>query len=143
MKNVLLSLCACFLLFAGCKKGGFGTNALAEKYFETNILTRDFVVSYAKDGNTDLTSKYDGYVFVLTKEDLYHGPMTATKNGTTYTGTWSSNSDYSNLIITLPSPPEEFRFLSRSWRFTGKNLPTLKLAPWTNRDPIELHMLRK
>jgi hypothetical protein len=142
MKSVLFLLAAFFLLFASCKKGGIN-NALAEKYFETNILTRDFVVSYAKDGATDLTSKYEGYVFVLTKEDLYHGPMTATKNGITYNGSWSANEDYSNLIITLPPTPEEFKFLTRSWRFTSKNLPTLKLAPWTNRDPIELHMLRK
>jgi hypothetical protein len=143
MKNIFFVICAFFLLCASCKKDENDTNALLERYFETNILTRDFVVSYAKDFSTDVTSKYEGYVFVLTKEDLYHGPMTATKNGTTYTGTWSSNSDYSKLIITLPDTPEEFKFLSRQWRFTSKNLPTLKLAPWTNRDPIELHMLRK
>jgi hypothetical protein len=143
MKNSIFLICALFFLCASCKKGEGDTNALLEKYFETNILTRDFVVSYAKDFSTDVTSKYEGYIFVLTKEDLYHGPMTATKNGTTYTGSWSSNSDYSKLIITLPDTPEEFKFLTRQWRFTSKNLPTLKLAPWTTRDPVELHMLRK
>jgi hypothetical protein len=143
MKNILFLTCAFFFFCASCKKGEDNTNVLLERYFETNILTRDFVVSYAKDFSNDVTSKYEGYVFVLTKEDLYHGPMTATKNGTTYTGSWSCNADYSKLVITLPDTPEEFKFLSRQWRFTSKNLPTLKLAPWTNRDPIELHMLRK
>ena len=143
MKSSIYLICALFLFCASCKKGEGDTNALLEKYFETNILARDFVVSYAKDHDTDVTSKYEGYIFVLTKEDLYHGPLTATKNGTVYNGTWSSNSDYSKLIITLPDSPEEFKFLTRQWRFTSKNLPTLKLAPWTTRDPIELHMLRK
>jgi len=136
-------MCSFFLFCSSCKKGDFGSNPLLEKYFETNVLTRDFVVTLAKDNTTDLTSKYNGYVFVLLKEDLYHGPLTATKDGTSYSGTWSANADYSNLIITLPNTPAEFIFLSRSWRFTSKNLPTLKLAPWTNRDPIELNMTRK
>ncbi len=143
IKSISFFLVSCLLLFASCKKGISGNNPLLEKYFETNILTKNFIVSLAKDNTTDLTANYNGYVFVLLKTDLYHGPMTATKNGTVYNGTWSSNSDYSKLIITLPNSPMEFNFLSRSWRFTSKNLPTLKLAPWGSNDPIELNMLRQ
>jgi len=69
--------------------------------------------------------------------------LQAIKNGVTYTGTWSSNDDYSKLVITLPNPPSEFSFLSREWRFTSKNLPTLELAPWGSTDPIVLHMRRQ
>jgi hypothetical protein len=131
------------LALVSCKKSSGETNPILEKYFEENILTRNFVVSHAKDGTADLTSIYSGYTFVLLKTDLYHGPMTAAKDGVIYNGSWSSNNDYSKLIITLPETPPEFAFLSRSWRFTSKNLPTLKLAPWGSNEPVELHMLRK
>lgn len=142
-KGISLTMISGILLFAACKKGIGDNNPLLEKYFETNILTRDFVVSLAKDSTADLTANYTGYIFVLLKDDLYHGPMTAQKDGVTYDGTWSSNSDYSKLIITLPASPPEFKFLTRSWRFTSKNLPTLKLAPWGSSDPAVLNMLRK
>ena len=144
LKNTLIVLGAFMLVCCtACKKGLNENNPLLEKYFETNILTRDFIVSLAKENSLDLTSNYNGYVFVLMKEDLYHGPMTAKRNNVVYNGTWSSNSDYSKLDITLPDLPAEFKFLSRSWRFTSKNLPTLKLAPWGSDDPIILNMLRK
>lgn len=132
-------------LLAGtsCKKSGDATNPLLEQYFETNVLNSNFIVSLATDNGTDITSNYTGDVFVLLKTDFYHGPLQATKNGTVYTGTWSSNSDYSQLVITLPNPPSEFQFLARSWRFTSKDLPTMGLAPWGSTDPIVLHMTRQ
>jgi hypothetical protein len=139
------SFFALSFLLAGtsCKKSGDATNPLLEQYFETNVLNKNFTVSLAEDSSTDITSNYAGYVFVLLKTDYYHGPLQATKNGTVYTGTWSSNSDYSQLIITLPNPPSEFQFLTRSWRFTSKNLPTMELAPWGSNAPIALHMTRQ
>ena len=130
------------LLGVSCKKSGDANNPVLEQLFESNILNRDFTVSLATDNGTDLTADYAGYTFVLSKTDFYHGPLQAKKNGTTFTGTWSSNSDYSQLIIILPNPPSEFSFLSRSWRFTSKNFPTLALAPWGSNDPIVLHMYR-
>ena len=143
VKSLSFFLVFFVLLTTSCKKSGLENNPLLEQYFETNILTKNFIVSFAKDTATDLTANYNGYIFVLLKTDLYHGPMSATKNGIVYNGTWSSNSDYSKLIITLPSSPAEFNFLSRSWRFTSKNLPTLKLAPWGSDDPKILYMLRQ
>lgn len=64
-------------------------NPLLEKYFESNILNRNFKVSLAKDSTTDLTTNYNGYDFMLLKTDLYHGPLKA---------------------ITLPDSPSEFKF---------------------------------
>ena len=143
VKSILFTFLFFLVLCTSCKKGDTLNNPLLEKYFETNILTRQFVVSLARDNTSDITSDYNGYTFVLLKTDLYHGPIAATGNGVVYNGSWSSNSDYSKLIITLPETPLVFNFLSRSWRFTSKNLPTMKLAPWGSRDPIVLHMLRK
>ena len=144
MKNFPIILLLLLLMSMSCKKNEDpGTNALLEQYFETNVLNRNFTVSLAQDNGTDLTANYNGYVFVLLKTDFYHGPLQATKSGTIYTGTWSSNDDYSKLVITLSSPPSEFGFLSRDWRFTSKNFPTLKLALWGSSEALVLYMLRQ
>jgi hypothetical protein len=143
-KNFPLILYMLLIMSTSCKKNGdSGTNALLEQYFETNVLNRNFIVSLAQDNGTDLTANYNGYVFVLLKTDFYHGPLQATKSGIIYTGTWSSNNDYSKLVISLPSPPTEFGFLSRQWRFTSKNFPTLKLAPWGSSEAVVLYMYRQ
>lgn len=143
IKCSLFFLLALFLCGSSCKKLQDIDQSVLEKYFESNVINRDFVVTLAKNNTADLTSDYDGYIFVLLKADLYHGPLKATKGGNVYEGSWSSNEDYSKLIITLPASPPEFQFLSRSWRFTKKEVPTLKLAPWGSTDPIELYMTRQ
>ena len=134
-----------FILFGvACKKSlDAANNPVLEKYFETNVLNRNFTVSLAQDSGIDITSNYTGEAFVLLKTDLYHGPLQATKGGIVYTGSWSCNSDYSQLIITLPNPPSEFVFLTRKWRFTSKSLPTMKLAPWGSSAPVVLNMYRQ
>jgi len=144
VKFLSFSALALLLLHTSCKKTLASANrSVLEQYFQTNILTRNFTVTLATDSSTDLTADYAGDVFVLLETDLYHGPLQATKAGTVYTGTWSANSDYSQLIITLPNPPAEFAFLSRAWRFTNKNIPTMSLAPWGSTAPIVLHMTRQ
>src|SRR5450432_78990 len=119
MKNFPFILLLLLLMNPSCKnKSDAGSNTLLEQFFETNVLNKNFIVNLAQDTGIDITTNYTGYVFVLLKTDFYHGPLRVTKSGTIYTGAWSSNSDYSKLVITLPSPPSEFDFLSRDWRFT-------------------------
>ena len=117
---------------------------ILQQYFDTNILNRDFKVKLATDNGSDLTSNYTGYVFRLLKTTNYDGPMTAKRNDSTYTGTWSTNEDFSKLTITITQPftPQSFFFLNRSWRFTKKALPVMELAPWGNTTPLVLHMER-
>jgi hypothetical protein len=144
MKHFPLIVVLTLLVGTSCKRdSSSSTNPLLQQYFETNVLNRNFIVSLAQDTSTDLTANYTGYVFVLLKTDYYHGPLQATKNGTVFTGSWSSNDDYSKLVISLPSPPEEFGFLSRDWRFTSKSFPTLQLAPWGSTEALVLHMYRQ
>jgi hypothetical protein len=139
----LVLLLSTGILFS-CKKNTANIEqTLLEKYFDQNVIGADFVVSLAKDSTTDLTSNYNGYTFVLEKTDLYHGPLKATYGSSEYEGTWVTNSDYSKLTITLPSSVPIFQFLSRSWRFTKKDVPTLQLAPWGSDEPVVLYMTRK
>jgi hypothetical protein len=130
-------------LASSCKKETVIPDNFLEQLFENNIINKDFVVTLATDSGRDITSEYRDYKFVLSKNDLYHGPLKATKGSQVYEGSWSSNSDYSKLIIVLPDTPEELVFLTREWRFTSKNIPKLELAPWGSTAPVVLHMLRQ
>ena len=143
---IIALICAVLLLLSGCKKAIEDIPAeTLQGYFEKNILNKNFVVELATDTSVDKTSLYTGYSFILTKTTLYtEGPMTGTKDGFVYTGTWKSNSDYSQLAINLNAPaiPTEFIFLNRIWRFTKKSLPIMELAPYGTTDPKVLHMRR-
>jgi hypothetical protein len=145
---ILIALCCSLtLLSSSCKKLKLlsGDQSTLEQYFADNVLGRTFVVDFASDSSVDLTIQYTGYDFILTKTTSYYeGDMTGTKDGITYTGKWSSNSDYSKLVINLNSSniPASFVFLNRSWKFTKKTNPVLELAPWGSTDPKVLHMRR-
>ena len=43
--------------------------SLQEKLFEQNLLNQNFVVSFADDNGTVLTTNYTGYIFILSKID--------------------------------------------------------------------------
>jgi hypothetical protein len=131
-------------IFNGCSKSAVEAvqQSYYEKQFEDNILNKNFRVHLAVDNGTDLTTQYTGYTYILYKATYYNGPMTAVKNGTTYNGTWSSNEDYSKLVISFPGAPAEFVFLNRDWKFTKKSLPIMELAPWGTLEPKVLHMER-
>lgn len=131
-------------VFTSCGKSATEAAQLtyAQQQFEDNILTKNFRVHLATDNGVDLTSQYSGYTFVMLKSTYYDGPMTAVKAGVTYNGTWSSNEDYSKLVINFTAVPAEFTFLIRDWRFTRKALPIMELAPWGTLEPKVLHMER-
>ena len=132
------------LIFNGCSKSPVEAiqQSAYEQQFEDNILNKNFRVYLAVDNGADLTAQYSGYTYVLYKTTYYDGPMTAVKSGITYNGTWSSNADYSKLVISFPSAPAEFIFLNREWKFTKKSLPIMELAPWGTLEPKVLHMER-
>lgn len=141
---IAILFAAAILFLQSCGKGESPTEDLYQKYFEENVLNSDFVVSKAIDNSTDRTGEYSGWVFRLLKNTYYDGPMTAVKNGVTYTGTWSCTPDYGKLTIniTQPSVLPEIAFINREWRFTKKDLPVMELAPWGSSAAIVLHMRR-
>ena len=132
------------LFLNGCSKSAIEAAQLnfLQQQFEENFLNKNFRVYLATDNGADLTSQYTGYTFVLLKTTFNNGPMTAVKNAVTYNGTWSSNEDYSKLVISFPSSPAEFVFINREWKFTKKSLPIMELAPWGTTEPKVLHMER-
>ena len=141
-RNYIFILSGLLLLLMAChdKK----QNTILEQFFEDNILDQTFIITEANDGNTDLTSNYLGYNFVLKKGSDYHNGPLIVKNGSlTYAGTWSCDEDYGRLKIVLPSLPSAFTFLTRDWRFTSKALPELKFSPWGGSGSIKLTMKRQ
>jgi hypothetical protein len=135
---------AAVLLLTGCSKEAVAeaNKSLLEQYFEDNILNRDFNVETATDNGTNITTQFSGYTFVLAKNSLRDGPMTATMGSTVLTGSWSANEDYSKLVISLPNSVAAFNFLNREWKFTKKAIPIMELAPWGTTEPKVLHMQR-
>jgi hypothetical protein len=143
---IIVLICAAMLLLSGCKKKVEDiSQQTLQQYFESTILNKPFVVEYAKDTANDITTNYNADTFILKKGSTYYGgEMTGTKGGAVFTGTWGSNEDYSKLDINIntPTPPAEYSFLNRSWKFTKKSLPIMELAPWGTTDPKILHMRR-
>lgn len=142
----IVLLIAVLLLLGSCKKAVENiSQQTVQQYFEQTILNKNFIVEYAKDTTTDITGDYSADTFVMKKGSTYYdGAMTGKRGNITYTGTWSSNEDYSKLDINInmPPPPASYTFLNRSWKFTKKSLPIMELAPWGTTDPKVLHMRR-
>jgi hypothetical protein len=140
---IAIAFATLLLLLTGCKKAiEQKQQDILQQYFEENILNRDFKVKLATDNGTDLTAQFDGFTYRLTKNTLLDGPMTATNSLFTFTGTWSSNADYSKLVINLPTTIPSFSFLNREWRFAKKAIPVMELSPWGTTEPKVLHMER-
>ena len=147
-KSLIISfLCCITLSITNCKKLALlsGNPTALEQFFAENVLNRSFVVNFASDNNIDITNTFSNYTFNFSKTNsFYEGIITATKAGSTYTGTWSSNSDFSKLDIniTIPVVPAELVFLNRAWKFTQKDLRIMKLAPWYDNSAKVLHIIR-
>src|SRR4051812_8921574 len=98
-RNYIILFVFSTFVFSSCSKelqdaiDGTGTSSALEQYFEANVLNQNFTINLATNNGVDLTPNYAGYLFKMMKTDYYHGPATATKGTTVYTGTWSSNSD--------------------------------------------------
>lgn len=146
------ALVSLLLFETGCKKAvEQKTENILQQYFEQNILNRDFKVVRAIDDTThDRTGEYTTYIFRLEKNTSSgsntDGPMKATVNGTDVcTGTWSCTEDYGKLGInlTIPTTPPPFTFINRSWKFTEKAFPVMKLAPWGTTHHDTLYMERQ
>jgi len=140
---LLLTCILTLLLLNACNKGSDVTPQSTQSEFENNYLNRNYTIHLATDNGTDLTAQYNGFVFRLVKGNPQDGIMTASKNGNTWTGSWSTNADYTQLGITLPGSVPEFLFLVRNWKFTHKGIPILELVPLNGPDPKVLHLQRQ
>jgi len=114
-----------------------------EKMFELYVLNSANIITLAVDSSgNNITPQYQDEVIYLRKNTYYDGPLEIFTGGTKYTGTWKSNSDYSNLELKIIGRPE-FAFFESPWRFTYKSLTLLKLYPIQNLGQKALHLQKK
>lgn len=60
----------------------------------------DWIIEDLERNDNDLDDLYDGYLFNF----LANGTLTATQNGNTQNGTWSTNGEGNNIIVTINIP---------------------------------------
>jgi hypothetical protein len=121
------------LVSLSCKKSE--STVSNQVFFETNVLNQTLTVHLALDNGSNLTSQFAAYTFSFAT----NGTMTASNSLLTFSGTWSTTSDYSTLTIILHPAVPEFAFLNRQWKFTRFSVPIMEFAPSASGDNKGLH----
>ena len=109
--------------FSGCKKED---NSMSDQVNTLNqtAQTGTWKVTYYLDNSVDKTSTYTGYVFQFNSG----GTITATKAGTTISGTWSGGNDDSQVKLYLNfGTATPFLELNNDWHVTQQSSSIIKL----------------
>ncbi len=128
------------LLIFSCKKESTTNN---QAFFEANVVNQNLTIHMAEDNGTDVTNQFSSYTFKFTKTTANSGTLTATNTLLNFNGTWSVSTDFYNLTISLPSPPIEFSFLNRVWKFTQSSIPIMELSSSASGDNKLLHFQKQ
>jgi major membrane immunogen (membrane-anchored lipoprotein) len=114
-KHFVAMMLIAFALLTSCKKEDTLTT--------TNIVTAGtWRVSYFNEENDDNSADFSGYTFTF--ED--NGTMTATKNGVTETGTWSTQDNTTEFYMTIGNS-KPLTDLSSGWTIIEKTETSIKL----------------
>jgi hypothetical protein len=112
MKKVISVLVASLIVFAACNKDNNTTPAITPSVVSNTVVSGTWKITYFWDTDHEETANYSGYNFTF-------GPgavLTASKTGSTITGTWSTGMDDSQTKIILSfSSPAPFMKLSGDW----------------------------
>jgi hypothetical protein len=118
MKRTLLSSILVLSLFSSCKKDAApAPQPLSVASVNNTIVTGNWRVTYYNDNSQDETTKFSGYEF----DFAAGGIVTATKTGSSISGTWSSGNDDSQVKLILSfSAPAVFSEISDDWHVTER-----------------------
>lgn len=109
--------------FSSCKKDDNSTPSQVST-LNTNVKSGKWKVTLYNDSGNDETAHYTGYEFQFAAG----GTVTATKGGTTITGTWSSGTDDSTLKLILNfSTADPFQELNDDWHVIQQSSTIIKL----------------
>ena len=112
-KYILFLSVVCTLFLLACdNKADDNNSVVSVTTVNASVITSTWRITYFFDSNKDETSNFTGYNFTFANG----GVLTATKNTTTVTGSWSAGNDNSKtkLIISFASPAT-FAELSEDW----------------------------
>jgi hypothetical protein len=129
----------CAIVFTKCTKSDSDTALDPIVFVDNNFVNKDLSVHLAVDNGTTVTTQYNGYTFRFTKNSATGGTVSVSNTLLNYSGTWSTSTDHTTITMALPTPPNEFAFLNRQWKFTKYSTPIMELAPNASGDSKVLH----
>ena len=122
MKTAALVLLLSAITFVGtsCQKDDMSTGNI-----QATATSGNWRVSLFKDSGNDETGDFNGYSFTFNSD----GSVTATKGGTTKTGSWSTSSNKFNIDLgpkdNINKPLGE---LTDDWKILSSNASEIRLA---------------
>ncbi len=138
--KIFFACIACFLVLSNCSKSDSNTTPVDPiVFFDNNVINKDLSIHLAVDNGSTITAQYNGYTLRFSKNGATNGTVSIANTLLTYTGTWTTTADHTTLSIVLPTPPTEFTFLNRQWKFTRYSTPIMELAPAAGGDNKVLH----
>lgn len=111
-KTILLSLLVTVLATESCKKDSTTTPII-----NTTVQQSTWKITLLSLNGVDQTSHYTDYQFTYTSS----GSVTATKTGSTVTGTWSSGFDDSKEKLILMFSANPFLELNEDWEVVSQS----------------------
>jgi hypothetical protein len=125
MKTFMLSLCMLsILLTISCNKDNNTSPAISTTEVSNTISAGSWRVTYYWDTDHEETANFSGYVFSFAAGNV----LTATKTGSTLTGTWSVGNDDSKVKLFLTfTTPVAFVKISDDWQVIERTSTRIKL----------------
>lgn len=121
-KLINISIITALMLtsITSCKKEN---NSTSTSVLNSNVQQGSWRITYYNDSGNDETNHYTGYTFQFNSD----GTVTATKAGSTVTGTWSSGNDDSTLKLILSFTAVPFNELNDDWHVIQQSSTQIKL----------------
>ncbi len=125
MKKAIFILSAITLfLFISCKKDDNGTTPISTTSVANTIVSGTWKITYYWDKDHEETANYSGYNFTFGIGNI----LTATKTGSSITGTWTTLLDDSKTKIVLGfSTPTSFVEISDDWHVIERTDSKIRL----------------
>lgn len=125
MKKLIFILSALTLfLFVSCKKDDNSTSSISTTTVTNTIVSGTWKITYYWDTDHEETASYSGYNFAFGSGNI----LTATKTGSSVTGTWTTLLDDSEIKLVLGfSTPTSFVEISDDWHVIERTDTRIKL----------------
>jgi hypothetical protein len=138
--NVFIAAIICIFTLPNCSKSDSSPAPVDPiNFFDNNFINKDLIIHLATDNGTTITSQYNGYILRFAKNAATSGSVSISNTLVSYPGTWTTTADHTTVTIVMPTPPNEFAFLNRQWKFTHYSIPIMELAPVASGDNKVLH----
>ena len=134
LKFLVLFALPILLAFSSCSKNNDSSN-------NPPYTSGTWMIHLFTDSGNDETSDYAGYDFVFASA----GTLTATKSGTTTSGTWSTRTDdgVKKMDINLVTTDANLLDLNNDWVIVSSSSSLLELADDNETSGEVVHFMKK